>query len=66
VTAPELAAAYTERWEYEMSLREIQTQVPRPGTGLGSESPGMVRLTTAALALVMPIASQSRAGNHGH
>ena len=43
VTAVELAAAYQQRWEYEMSLREIETQMLEPGSGLRSKSPGLVR-----------------------
>ncbi|MGW2207645.1 hypothetical protein ACWCTE_37410, partial [Streptomyces sp. NPDC001774] len=34
LTAVDLAAAYHERWEYEVSLKEIETQVLRPGSGL--------------------------------
>ena len=34
VTAAELAAAYHERWEYEISLKEIETQMLEPGGGL--------------------------------
>ena len=43
VTAIELAAAYQQRWEYEISLREIETQMPEPGSGLRSKSPKLVR-----------------------
>ena len=43
ITAPELAAAYHERWEYEISLREIETQMLEPGRGLRSKSPELVR-----------------------
>ena len=43
VTAIELAAAYQQRWEYEISLREIETQMLEPGSGLRSRSPGLVR-----------------------
>jgi hypothetical protein len=43
VTAIELAAAYQQRWEYEISLREIETQMLEPGTGLRSKSPKLVR-----------------------
>ena len=43
VTAPEIAAAYHERWEYEIALREIETQMLEPGTGLRSKSPELVR-----------------------
>ncbi|MGW2207527.1 hypothetical protein [Streptomyces sp. NPDC001774] len=39
----DLAAAYHERWEYKVSLKEIETQVLRPGSGLRSRSPEMVR-----------------------
>ena len=39
VTAVELAAAYAQRWEYEISLREIETQMLKPGGGLRSKSP---------------------------
>ena len=43
VTAIELAAAYQQRWEYEMSLKEIETQMLEPGSGLRSKTPGLVR-----------------------
>jgi hypothetical protein len=43
VTAAELAAAYQQRWEYEISLREIEIQMLEPGCGLRSKSPGLVR-----------------------
>jgi hypothetical protein len=43
VTAIELAAAYQQRWEYEISLREIETQMLEPGSGLRSRSPELVR-----------------------
>ena len=43
VTAPEIAASYHERWEYEIALREIETQMLEPGTGLRSKSPELVR-----------------------
>ncbi len=43
MTAIELAAAYQQRWEYEMSLKEIETQMLEPGSGLRSKTPGLVR-----------------------
>ena len=43
VTAPEIAAAYHERWEYEIALREIETQMLESGYGLRSKSPELVR-----------------------
>ena len=43
VTAAEIAAAYHERWEYEISLKEIETQMLEPGCGLRSKSPELVR-----------------------
>jgi len=43
VTSIELAAAYQQRWEYEISLREIETQMLEPGSGLRSRSPELVR-----------------------
>jgi Transposase DDE domain len=43
VTAVELAAAYAQRWEYEISLREIETQMLEPGGGLRSRSPELLR-----------------------
>jgi IS4 transposase len=43
VTAIELAAAYQQRWEYEISLREIETHMLDPGAGLRSKSPELVR-----------------------
>jgi hypothetical protein len=42
VTAIELAAACQQRWEYEISLREIETQMLGPGRGLRSKSPELV------------------------
>lgn len=41
-TAMELAAAYHERWEYELSLREIENQLLDPGEGLRSKKPELV------------------------
>lgn len=43
VTAVELAAAYQQRWEYEIALKEIETQMLEPGGGLRSKSPDLVR-----------------------
>jgi Insertion element 4 transposase N-terminal/Transposase DDE domain len=43
VTAIELAAAYQQRWEYEISLREIETRMLEPGSGLRSKTPELVR-----------------------
>lgn len=43
VTAIELAAAYQQRWEYEISLREIETQMLEPGSGLRSRTPELIR-----------------------
>jgi Insertion element 4 transposase N-terminal/Transposase DDE domain len=43
VTAAELAAAYQQRWEYEIALKEIETQMLEPGSGLRSKSPDLVR-----------------------
>jgi IS4 transposase len=43
VTAIELASAYAQRWEYEISLREIETQMLEPGGGLRSKSPELLR-----------------------
>ena len=40
VTAPEIAAAYHERWEYEIALREIETQMLESGSGLPLEISG--------------------------
>ena len=51
VTAVELAAAYAERWEYEISLREIETQMLEPGGGLRSKSPELLRQELWALLL---------------
>lgn len=42
-SALELAAAYQQRWEYEISLKEIETQLLASGTGLRSKSPDMIR-----------------------
>jgi hypothetical protein len=41
--AVELATAYQQRWEYEISLKEIETQLLPGGRGLRSKSPAMVR-----------------------
>jgi hypothetical protein len=43
LTAAELAAAYQQRWEYEIALKEIQTQMLEAGGGLRSKSPELVR-----------------------
>jgi hypothetical protein len=43
LTAAELAAAYQQRWEYEIALKEIETQMLEPGGGLRSKSPELVR-----------------------
>ena len=43
MTAIELAAACQQRWEYEISLREIETQLLEPGSGLRSRTPELVR-----------------------
>ena len=51
VTALELACAYQQRWEYEMSLREIETQLLEPGHGLRSKTPELVRQEFWALLL---------------
>lgn len=42
-TGLELAATYQQRWEYEMWLREIETQLLQPGAGLRSKTPELVR-----------------------
>jgi transposase IS4-like protein/DDE family transposase len=43
LSAAEIAAAYQERWEYEIALKEIETQMLEPGSGLRSKSPELVR-----------------------
>ena len=43
VTAAELADAYQQRWEYEIALKEIETQMLEPGSGLRSKSPELIR-----------------------
>jgi hypothetical protein len=43
ITAAEIAAAYHERWEYEIALKEIETQMLEPGSGLRSKTPELVR-----------------------
>jgi hypothetical protein len=43
LTAPEIAAAYHERWEFEIALKEIETQMLESGGRLRSRSPGLVR-----------------------
>jgi hypothetical protein len=50
-TALELTTAYQQRWEYEMSLREIETQLLEPGHGLRSKTPELVRQEFWALLL---------------
>jgi len=42
LSAIEMATAYQQRWEYELSLREIETQLLEPGYGLRSKTPEMV------------------------
>jgi hypothetical protein len=49
--AAEIAAAYHERWEYEIALKEIETQMLEPGNGLRSKSPELVRQELWALLL---------------
>jgi hypothetical protein len=49
--AAEIAAAYHERWEYEIALKEIETQMLAPGSGLRSKSPELVRQELWALLL---------------
>lgn len=51
VTAAELAAAYQQRWEYEIALKEIETQMLEPGGGLRSKSPELIRQELWALLL---------------
>ncbi|MGH3410971.1 MAG: IS4 family transposase [Streptosporangiaceae bacterium] len=41
--APELAAAYHERWEHETGNKQVKTFLRGPGKILRSESPDMVR-----------------------
>jgi hypothetical protein len=43
LTAAELAAACHQRWEYEIALKEMETQMLEPGSGLRSKSPELVR-----------------------
>jgi hypothetical protein len=43
VDARELAACYTQRWEFESSLREIECQLLEPGSTLRSKTPEMIR-----------------------
>ena len=50
-SALELAAAYQQRWEYEISLKEIETQLLEPGQGLRSKTPELVRQEFWALLL---------------
>jgi hypothetical protein len=42
-SALELASAYQQRWEYELSLKEIETQLLEPGQGLRSKTPELIR-----------------------
>jgi hypothetical protein len=48
-TAVELAAAYHERWEYELGLDEMKTHQRGPARILRSKSPDMVRQEIYAL-----------------
>jgi hypothetical protein len=41
--ALELAAAYQQRWEYDISLTDIETQLLAAGAGLRSKTPELVR-----------------------
>jgi hypothetical protein len=50
-TALELASAYQQRWEYEMSLREIETQLLESGQGFRSKTTELVRQEFWALLL---------------
>lgn len=50
-SAQELATCYTQRWEFESSLREIETQLLEPGSTLRSKTPQMVRQEIWALFL---------------
>jgi Transposase DDE domain len=50
-SALELASAYQQRWEYEISLKEIETQLLEPGQGLRSKTPELVRQEFWALLL---------------
>lgn len=40
--ATEIAFAYHQRWEYEIGLKEIETQLLEPGNGLRSKKPQLV------------------------
>jgi hypothetical protein len=42
VSATELAHAYHERWEVELTFDELKTHQPGPGTVLRSKSPDLV------------------------
>ncbi len=46
-----LASAYTQRWEFESSLREIECQLLEPGSTLRSKRPETVRQEIWALLL---------------
>jgi hypothetical protein len=50
-SALELASAYQQRWEHEISLKEIETQLLDPGHGLRSQTPELVRQEFWALLL---------------
>lgn len=43
-TAGEIAAAYQERWEYEIVLKEIETQMFQAGSGLRFKRTGFASL----------------------
>jgi hypothetical protein len=51
ISAPELAAVYHHRWEFEHSLREVETTLLQPGQGLRSKKPELVRQELWALLL---------------
>lgn len=42
-SALELASAYQQRWEYEISLKEIETQLLEPTKGLRSKTSELIR-----------------------
>ena len=52
VTAAELAAAYAQRWEFEISLAEIETRQRGPLRVLRSQSPEMTRQEIWGMLLV--------------
>lgn len=52
VSAPELATAYAQRWEFEISLAELEIRQRGPGRVLRSQTPQMTRQEIWGMLLV--------------